>query len=174
LLRVLQSFEETIMRSLVSPFAASAVFAIAVLTSIGATAETAAEPPVVRAALTDAAPAKLIESCTALIDNPATQDNDRLDAMITRAAALHAGGQTAKALAEIDAVISRDPNRARAFRARGEILRQTGKVKGAFEALNQAIRLEPDNANGYANRGNAFNNAKNTTAPSRIITRRCG
>ena len=79
--------------------------------------------------------------------------------MITRAAALHASGQTVKALAEIDAVVGKDPNRARAFRARGEILRTSGKIGPALEALNQAIRLDPDNANGYDNRGNAFNNA---------------
>ncbi len=147
------------MRSSISPPAASAVFAIMVLISVAARAETAAEPPVICAALTVAAPAQLIESCTALIDSPTTPEADRLDARITRAVALHGSGQTDKALAEIDAVIARDPNRARAFRARGEILRQTGKREAAFEALNQAIRLEPDNANGFESRGNAFNNA---------------
>src|SRR5437667_1120346 len=153
-------FEEPVMRSFVSPFAASAALTIAILTSPGARAETAAEPPVVCAALSAAEPAKLIEICNALIDNSPTPEGDRLDATITRAAALHNSGQTGKALAEIETVISKDPNRARAFRARGEILRQTGKMEGAFEALNQAIRLEPDNANGYASRGNAFNNLK--------------
>ncbi|MGH6750662.1 MAG: tetratricopeptide repeat protein, partial [Bradyrhizobium sp.] len=147
------------MRSLVPPLAASAALAITILSFNGASAQTAAEPPVICAPLTDAAPAKLIESCTALIDNPATIEADRLDATITRAAALHASGQTAKALAEIDVVIAKDPNRARAFRARGQILRQTGKMEAAFQALNEAIRLEPDNANGYASRGNGFNNA---------------
>src|SRR5262245_13878960 len=104
------------MRSFASPIAAGAACAIAILASFGAVAETAAEPPAVCAALTVAEPAKLIESCTALIENPATPEGDRLDAMITRAAALHAAGQTAKALTEIDSVIARDPNRARAFR----------------------------------------------------------
>ena len=85
------------MRSFVSSFAASAAFAIAVLTSAGAGAQTAAEPPVTCAPLTDAAPAKLIEVCTALIDNAATPEADRLDAMITRAVALHNSGQTGKA-----------------------------------------------------------------------------
>src|SRR6267154_4073757 len=84
-------------------------------------AETAAEPPVVCAALTVATPERLIESCTALIDNPATPDADRFDAMVTRAVALHNSGQTDKALAEIDAVIAKDPARPRAYRARGEI-----------------------------------------------------
>jgi hypothetical protein len=76
------------MRSFVSPFAASAAFAIIALSFTAASAEPAAEPPVICAALTDAAPAKLIASCTALIDNPATADSDRLDARITRAGAL--------------------------------------------------------------------------------------
>lgn len=148
------------MRSFISPFAASAAVALAILTSTGASAETAAEPPVTCTALSVAEPARLIEVCTALIDNPAAPESDRLDAAITRAVALHNSGQTGKALAEIDIVISKDPNRARAFRARGEILRQTGKTEEAFEALNQSIRLDPDNANGYAHRGNAFNNAR--------------
>jgi hypothetical protein len=116
------------MRSFISPFAASAV-AFAILTSTGANAETSAEPPVVCAALSAAEPAKVIEVCTALIDNPATPESDRLDAAITRAAALHNSGQTGKALTEIDTVIAKDPNRARAFRARGEILRQTGRPR---------------------------------------------
>ena len=97
------------MRSFVSPFAATAAFTVAVLTSLGAAAQTAAEPPVACAALSAAEPAKVIEACTALIDDPATPDGDRLDATITRAAALHNSGQTAKALAEIDTVMSRDP-----------------------------------------------------------------
>jgi tetratricopeptide (TPR) repeat protein len=158
--RVIKPFEEPVMRSFVSPLLASTAVIILVLTSASAGAQTPAEPPVVCAPLTDTAPARLIESCTALIDNPATAEADRLDAMITRAAARHGAGETAKALAEIDAVIAKDANRARAFRARGEILRQSGKLDAALEALNQAIRLEPDNATGYANRGNAFNNAK--------------
>src|SRR5260370_27582956 len=124
------------MRSSIRPLAASAVFAITILVSAGARAEAAAEPPVVCAALTVAGPAKLIASCTALIDNPATPDADRLDAMITRAVALHNGGETGKALAEIDAVIAKNPNPARAFRARGEILPQNRKTEAAFATLN--------------------------------------
>ncbi|MEA2836180.1 MAG: hypothetical protein QOD89_730 [Bradyrhizobium sp.] len=130
------------------------------LFSADAIAQTAAEPPVVCAALTVATPERLIESCTALIDNPATPDADRTDAMITRAVALHNKGDTDKALAEIGAVIARDPARPRAWRARGEIYRQLGQIDRAFEALNEAVRLDPDNADGYASRGNAFNNAK--------------
>jgi tetratricopeptide (TPR) repeat protein len=147
------------MRSLVSPVAAGAVFAAVVFSFLPASAQPTLEP-VVCAPLTVAPPARIIESCTAVIDNPATAEGDRLDAMITRAAALHGKGETAKALEEIDAVVAKDPNRARAFRARGEILRTSGKIEEALEAMNQAIRLDPDNANGYANRGNAFNNAK--------------
>src|SRR4030081_3625507 len=141
-------FQEPVMRSSISPLAASAVFAITILTAVGARAETAAEPSAACAALTVAEPAELIKNSTALVESRTTPDADRLDAMIARAVALHNSGQTARALDEIDAVAARDPNRARAFRARGEILRQSGKIEPAFEALNTAIRLEPDNANG--------------------------
>jgi hypothetical protein len=82
--RVFQPFEEPIMRSFISPFAASAAVALAILTSAGASAETSAEQPVACAALTAAEPAKLIEVCSALIDNPATTEGHRLDATITR------------------------------------------------------------------------------------------
>src|SRR3954466_11922328 len=119
------------MRSIISPFAASAVLAVAVFTSLGAGAQTAAAPPVPCAPLSAAAPVQLIESCTALIDNPAMPEGDRLDATITRAVAFHNSGRTVRALAEIAAVVARDPDRARAFRARGEILRQTGKSEAA-------------------------------------------
>jgi tetratricopeptide (TPR) repeat protein len=139
--------------------AANAMLAI-VSFSANAIAQTAAEPPVICAALTVATPEKLIESCTALIDNPATADADRADATITRAVALHNKGDTDKALVEIGAVIAQDPARARAYRARAEIFRQTGQIDRAFEALNEAIRLEPGNANAYESRGNAFNNSK--------------
>ena len=98
-------FREPIMRSVISRYAARAALAVAMLTSVNAGAQTTIEPPVTCAALTVTGPAKLIESCTAVIDNPATADADRLDAMIARAAALHGSGQTGKALAEIDAVL---------------------------------------------------------------------
>ncbi len=145
------------MRPLIFPVAASAVFTIMFLTLIAARAEAAAEPPVGCNAPSGAIPAKLIAGCT---HGPATVHAFSLNARITRALALHDGGQTEKALAEIDAVIAEDPQWARAFRARGEILRQTGKIGAAFAALNEAIRLAPDNASGYESRGNVFNSNK--------------
>jgi tetratricopeptide (TPR) repeat protein len=147
------------MRISVSFLAAAAILATA-LGPASVMAQTKAEPPVVCAALTVATPERLIDSCTALIDNPTTPDSDRYDAMITRAVALHNKGDIDKALAEIGIVIAKDPTRPRAYRARGEIYRQIGQVDRAFEALNEAVRLDPENANGYASRGNAFNNAK--------------
>jgi tetratricopeptide (TPR) repeat protein len=145
------------MLSFVSPFAAVAVLAAASFSS-SACAEPVGEPPVICAAGTDATPSKLIDSCAALIDNPATVDADRLNAMIVQAMARHNNGQTDKALDELDHVIAESTSPAPAFRARGEILRQQRQTVEAFGALNQAIRLEPDNAEGYEIRGNIFNN----------------
>ncbi len=144
--------QEPAMRPFVLPLAAIAVF-------VAAQAESAAEPAVVCAAHSDAAPARLIDSCAALIDDPATPDADRFKAMVVQALARHDSGDSDKALDELDRVIAKDPNPARAYRARGEILRQQRKTVAAFEALNQAIQLEPDNAEGYETRGNIFNNA---------------
>jgi hypothetical protein len=124
------------VRALTLSVTASALLAITALTPAAIRAETAVEPTVTCIALSGAVAAKLIPSCTALIDDPATLEAERLDAIITRAVALYNSGQTGKALAEIDAVVARDPQRARAFRARGEIFRQAGKAEAAFAALN--------------------------------------
>ena len=147
------------MPSLALPFSAITILAAAALPLAVAHAGTEAEPPVVCAAHSDAAPAKLIDSCTALIDDPATADADRLEARVVRAMARHKAGESDKALDELGHVIADDPNPAHAYRARGEILRQQRKTVEAFDALNQAIRLEPDNAEGYETRANIFNNA---------------
>ena len=159
------------MRSFASPFAA-AVLAAASLYSTVARSE-ATEPQVICAAHTDATPAKLIDSCAALIENPATVDADRLNAMIVQAMARQDNGQTEKALDELDHVIAESPSPAPAFRARGEILRQQRQSVEALGALNEAIRLESDNADGYEIRANIFNNTGNTTERSKTITRRC-
>ena len=145
------------------------------LSSTVARAETGSEPPVACASTGCECPPKLIESCTALIDNPATPDADRLNAMIVRR------GRATDSRPDRP---RRSPNSMRvppaisigaAFRARGEILRRSGKTVEAFEALNQAIRLEPDNAEGYESaRQRLQQRQANTTARSRTITRRCG
>src|SRR3984885_15943176 len=112
------------MRTFVSPLRAMAVWTPASLPPPSARTEPAGEPQVICAAHTDATPAKLIDSCAALIDNPATPDADRLDAMVVQAMARHNSGQTEKALDELDHVIAESPSPAHAFRAPGEILRQ--------------------------------------------------
>jgi tetratricopeptide (TPR) repeat protein len=146
------------MRLFVSRFAAVAVLAAASLYSASARTEPAGEPQVVCAAHTDATPAKLIDSCAALIDNPATPDADRLNAMVVQAMARQNNGQTEKALDELDHVLAESPSPAHAFRARGEILRQQRQTVEALGAVNEAVRLEPDNADGYEIRANIFNN----------------
>jgi tetratricopeptide (TPR) repeat protein len=146
------------MRTFAVPFLAMAALAVVVLSGNAARAETANELPVMCVAGSDAVPAKLIDSCAALIDNPATVDADRFNAMVVQAMARHNNGQTGAALDELDHVTAENPNPARALRSRGEILRQQGKTIEAFDALNQAIRLEPDDADGYLVRANVFNN----------------
>lgn len=146
------------MRYFASPFAIAALLAATALSSTAARAETGGEPQVVCAAISNAAPAKLIDSCAALIGNPATPAADRLDAMVAQALARHNDGETAQAFDELNQVLTEDPNSARAYRARGEILRQQHKTVEAFEALNQAIRLDPGYAEAFETRANVFNN----------------
>jgi hypothetical protein len=129
------------MRSFVSPFAASAVLAIAILSSNGASAQVAAEPVI--CAPCPAPPLLLIQSCTALIENAATPEADRLDATITRAVALHNSGQTDKALAEIAAVIARDPDRARAFAPAARSCASSARPK-RLRGAEPGDRLAPD------------------------------
>jgi hypothetical protein len=78
------------MRNFVSPFFAAALLAATALSSATVRAEPAGEAPVACVMSAGKVPAGLIESCTALIDNPATADSDRLNAMIVRARALYA------------------------------------------------------------------------------------
>jgi len=61
------------MRSFVSRFAASAAFTIAILTSFGARSAGRRTASHLRGAFGRRA-AKVIEACTALIDNPATPE----------------------------------------------------------------------------------------------------
>lgn len=143
------------MRSFASPFAAAAV--LAALSSL-AHADTADEPQVVCAPHSNAAPAKLIDSCAAVIDNPATADADRFKAMVVQAMARHDNDQTDAALGELDHVIAKDPKPAHAYGARGEILRQQRKTVEALDALNRAIQLDPEYAEGYESRANVFTN----------------
>src|ERR1700744_5902441 len=146
------------MRTFAAPFAVMALLAATTLSSSAAYAETGGEPQVVCAAISNAAPLRLIDRCAALIDNPATPAADRLDAMVAQALARHNNGQTGQAFDEINQVLAQDPNSAHAYRARGEILRQQHKTVEAFEALNQAFRLDPGYAEAYETRANVFNN----------------
>ena len=146
------------MRSFIPPLLAVAVLASGSLSSAPARAETAAEPPVVCAAPSEVAPAKVVESCAMLIDNPATADADRFEAMVVQALARHKIGESDKALEELARVIAGDRRPAHAYRARGEILRQQRHAAEALDALNQAIRLNPEYAEAYETRANVFNN----------------
>ncbi len=146
------------MRLFASPLATVVVLAAAALSATAARADDVAEPSIACVPHSDAAPAKLIDACAAVIDNPATVGADRFKAMVVQALARHGIGQTDKALDQLEHVIAEDPKPAHAYRARGEILRQQRKTVEAFDALNQAIRLEPDYAEAYETRANVFNN----------------
>src|SRR5437879_2943225 len=82
------------MRPFTRSVAAVAWLAMTAVPPIAVHAESATDAPVACTALSGAAPARLIASCTAVIDNPATAEAGRLDATITRAVALHNSGQT--------------------------------------------------------------------------------
>src|ERR1700761_9617101 len=121
------------MRSLILIFAATAAVSVAFVSA--AHAQTSTDAPVACVALSKAPPAKLLESCAAVIGNSATPEADRLDAMITHGVALAGSGQIDQGLAEIADVIAKNPQSARAFRARGEILRRNRQFDAAYLAF---------------------------------------
>src|SRR5258708_5184201 len=154
------------MRSFVLPFAASAVFAITVLSCSAVSAERAVEPPVICAALTVAAPAKLIESCTALIDNPGKYDRaiedynealrlkpDFAEAFSDRGAAWYFKGEYQKAIADYDEAIRLEPNRAQTYSNRGSAYRKLGRTVRALDDDTSAIRIDPSQPEFFDNRG---------------------
>ena len=89
--------------------------------------------------------------CGALIDHEKATQNDRVRALIARAAAFARKDQTERAIADYDAVLNFDPKRADIFNARGELWWKKGDRPRALTDFAAAIKLNPDHA---AARGN--------------------
>ena len=122
-----------------------------------------------------APPAKLIASCTAVIDNPATSEADRLDAMITRAVALAwqrpdrqgAGRNRWRHRQGSRIVPAPSAPAAKSFARparRSRRLRRSTKRSGSSPTTPTALKAAAIPSTMPAN----------MTAPSRTITRRCG
>ena len=126
----------------------------------GANAQTAAETPLPVSALSIAPPAKLIESCTSVIDNPATPEADRLDAMVTRAVALQIAARATRrpprSTRSLPRIRISRPGVPRPWRSRPA----AGKIDAAFERFTKRSSSIPKMPSPFESRGNAFNNTK--------------
>ena len=89
--------------------------------------------------------------CGAQIDNEKAAQNDRVRALIARAAAFARKDQIERAIADYDAVLNLDPKRADTFNARGELWWKKGDRPRALTDFAAAIKLDPDHATARGN-----------------------
>jgi len=89
--------------------------------------------------------------CGAQIDNEKATQNDRVRALIARAAAFARKDQIERAIADYDAVLNLDPKRADTFNARGELWWKKGDRPRALTDFAAAIKLDPDHATARGN-----------------------
>jgi tetratricopeptide (TPR) repeat protein len=148
------------MRAVATVMLSGVILAVMPCVAVPAAAQNAAAA--VPCVLGSKAPAgALIDSCSVLIDAPATSDADRVTALMVRAGGFDANSQTDRAIADLDRVIKLDANNALALRSRGELLRHSGgNLDRAVLDFNEAIRLDPNDATAFGQRGNAFNNLR--------------
>jgi tetratricopeptide (TPR) repeat protein len=122
--------------------------------AVGA-AEPSREPAVDPAPCAAAAEAndadKILSECGALIDNPRTARNDRINALIARASALIRRGEPDRAITDYDVVLQLDPTLADIFNARGELAHKKGDRVRALADFAAALRLNPNHASARAN-----------------------
>jgi len=93
----------------------------------------------------------IVALCGAQIDNEKAAQDDRVRALIARAAAFARKDQIERAIADYNAVLNLDPKRADTFNARGELWWKKGDRPRALTDFAAAIKLNPDHA---AARGN--------------------
>jgi tetratricopeptide (TPR) repeat protein len=87
---------------------------------------------------------KTLNLCGALIDNAKTEKDDRIKALIARAAIYERQDMTDRAIADYDSVLRLDPSLADIFNARGELWRMKGDLPKALADFAAAIRLNPE------------------------------
>lgn len=106
--------------------------------------------PCVNAA-TDGDADKIIAACTPLIDQDRTAKQDRVKALLARAAAFDRKQQPDRALADYDAALGLDATKADAFNARGELRRRQGNRRGALADFTAALKHDPQHQAARAN-----------------------
>lgn len=95
--------------------------------------------------------AKIMETCSAVIDGEKTAVPDRIKALIARAGAYARSGQPERAIADYDLTLKLDPTLADIFNARGELWRKKGDLPHALADFGAAVRLNPQHDAARAN-----------------------
>jgi tetratricopeptide (TPR) repeat protein len=94
---------------------------------------------------------KILTECGALIDNPKTVKNDRINALIARASAFIRKGEPDRAIADYDLALQLDSTLADIFNARGELEHKKGDRVRALADFAAALKLNPGHASARAN-----------------------
>ncbi len=139
-----------------SPMFALVVFSICLVFSLclagprcafATGAESVTEPEVdptpCLAAISVADDDKIVTASGELIDNDKTVKDDRVKALIARAAVLGRRDQIDRAIADYDGALSADASLADIYNARGELWRRKGDRPRALRDFGAAIKLNP-------------------------------
>jgi tetratricopeptide (TPR) repeat protein len=96
------------------------------------------------AAISAADDDRIISVCGELIDNDKTVKDDRVKALIARAAVFGRRDQIDRAIADYDSALRADASLADIYNARGELWRRKGDRPKALRDFGAAIKLKPD------------------------------
>jgi tetratricopeptide (TPR) repeat protein len=118
-------------------------------------AELAKEPQVdpapCVAAISAADDDRITTACGELIDNDKTAKDDRVKALIARAAVFGRRDQIDRGIEDYDSALRADASLADAYNARGELWRRKGDRPRALRDFGAAIKLNPDQQAARAN-----------------------
>ena len=109
------------------------------------------DPAPCRAAIAGADDDKTISACTELIGSDANPAQDRVTALLARAAAYARKSEPDRAIADYTAALARDPALPDAWNARGELWRAKGDRPRAVMDFAAALRVDPQHAAARAN-----------------------
>jgi tetratricopeptide (TPR) repeat protein len=94
---------------------------------------------------------RITTACGELIDNDKTAKDDRIKALIARAAVFGRRDQIDLAIADYDSALRADASMADVYNARGELWRRKGDRPKALRDFGAAIKLNPDQQAARAN-----------------------
>ena len=113
-------------------------------TGAGGPEEAQIDPAPCAAAAATSDDERIVAVCGALIDSEKTLRDDRVKALIARAAAYIRKDMIDRAIDDYGTVLRLDPTLAEIYNARGELWRKKGDRPKALQDFGAALRLNPD------------------------------